>query len=225
MGGTTHGQVMSTFISSDHHFGHRNISRLAGRPFPDTDDGVIEMNEALIEAWNSVVGSDDTVMVLGDFAMGRVDHSLPVLDRLNGTKHLIYGNHDKCSPDYYRTPKPEKVAEWTERYLEAGFSTVSPSGSLMSDDIAAVTPNREGVLLHHYPYSGDTQGNDRHADSRPIDDGAWLVHGHMHEAWRQRGRQINVGVDAWAGRPVALEQIVEMIAAGENDLDPIRWVL
>jgi len=34
---------------------------------------------------------------------------------------------------------------------------------------------------------------------------------------------INVGVDAWAGRPVTEDRLVELIAAGGADLDPIEW--
>lgn len=218
----THVDAMTTFFTSDHHFGHRNISRLARRPFPDTDEGVDEMNEAMIETWNGDVAPGDIVWVLGDFAMGRIDESLPVLDRLNGTKHLISGNHDRCWPGY-KGSSPEKVARWVTRYEEAGFASIATSGVMCQDEIAAVTPNREGVLLDHMPYVGDSHHDDRYIDRRPADRGGWLVHGHVHEAWRQRGRQINVGVDAWAGRPVPLDQIAEMIAAGEQDIDPLGW--
>ena len=49
---------------------------------------------------------------------------------------------------------------------------------------------------------------------RPKDDGGWLLHGHIHEKWRQNGRQINVGVDAWNFAPVSDDTICEMIKAG-----------
>jgi calcineurin-like phosphoesterase family protein len=45
----------------------------------------------------------------------------------------------------------------------------------------------------------------------------------VQQAWRQRGRQINVGVDAWAGRPVPEETLVELIAAGPAERDPRPW--
>ena len=41
----------------------------------------------------------------------------------------------------------------------------------------------------------------RYIEHRPDDDGGWLLHGHVHEKWRQNGRQINVGVDAWNFAP------------------------
>ena len=45
-------------------------------------------------------------------------------------------------------------------------------------------------------------------------DGSWLLHGHIREKWRQSGRQINVGVDAWNFAPVSDETLSEMISAG-----------
>lgn len=48
---------------------------------------------------------------------------------------------------------------------------------------------------------------------RPVDDGeTWLLHGHVHERWRQAERMINVGVDVWEYRPVA-EGTLESVLA------------
>ena len=84
---------MSIFLTSDLHFGHRNIIRLGkGRPF----DNINEHDEALIENWNSVVKPGDSVYVLGDFSIETtIDTIEKPLRRLNGSKHLILGNHDR----------------------------------------------------------------------------------------------------------------------------------
>ena len=58
------------------------------RPF----DSVEEMHEALVERWNKTVNPGDTVYHLGDVAIPR--SGLRVLERLNGKKVLIRGNHD-----------------------------------------------------------------------------------------------------------------------------------
>lgn len=75
------------FVISDTHFGHRNIIGYCNRPFASAD----EMDECLADNWNSVVKEHDIVYHLGDVYMG---HSHNVLDRLNGRKRLILGNHD-----------------------------------------------------------------------------------------------------------------------------------
>ncbi len=53
------------------------------------------MNEALVANWNRVVKPGDIVWVLGDFSLSNdpaiIDN---FLDRLNGNKSLVVGNHD-----------------------------------------------------------------------------------------------------------------------------------
>ena len=55
---------MKTWVISDTHWYHENIIKLCHRPFLSAK----EMNEKLIENWNSVVSRDDTVYHLGDVA-------------------------------------------------------------------------------------------------------------------------------------------------------------
>src|ERR1700678_3730056 len=79
---------MTNFYISDTHFDHAKIITLCNRPFANVD----EMNETMVQRWNSVVTSEDTVHFLGDFAWKR--HSYWA-GQLNG--HIIFykGNHDK----------------------------------------------------------------------------------------------------------------------------------
>ena len=67
---------------------------------------------------------------------------------------------------------------------------------------------------YHFPYSLDPQYDLKFMQHRPHDDGGWLLHGHIHEKWRQHGRQINVGVDAWDFAPVSEDSICETIKSG-----------
>lgn len=80
---------MATFFTSDTHFGDHRTLNLYKRPFAST----AEMDEALVANWNAVVGADDVVWHLGDFARtaGRAAEILP---RLHGIKHLVVGNND-----------------------------------------------------------------------------------------------------------------------------------
>lgn len=87
-----------TFFTADLHLGHEAIIKLLGRPFASVE----EMNRGLIDRWNSVVDKDDTVYVLGDFAYKSKTPARQYLTRLNGTKHLVKGNHD--SLDTIRAP-------------------------------------------------------------------------------------------------------------------------
>jgi calcineurin-like phosphoesterase family protein len=81
---------MTTFFTSDTHFGHAGIIRHQNRPF----NSVMAMDESLISHWNSVVAADDTVYHLGDFCFRASQGADTYLARLQGTIHLITGNHD-----------------------------------------------------------------------------------------------------------------------------------
>lgn len=78
------------FFTSDTHFHHENIMKFCNRPFKSVE----EMDEVLISNWNSVVGKNDIIFHLGDFAFGGSEVWNGVLNRLNGKIHLILGNHD-----------------------------------------------------------------------------------------------------------------------------------
>ena len=54
---------------------------------------IAEMDAALIEGWNAVVGPEDEVWHLGDFARKASDVPA-LLERLAGAKHLVRGNND-----------------------------------------------------------------------------------------------------------------------------------
>jgi calcineurin-like phosphoesterase family protein len=178
---------MSTWFTADLHLGHANIIRYCDRPFASAE----EMDEGLIERWNDVVADADTVWVLGDVALGRIDHSLSLVGRLNGRKVLVAGNHDRCWAGHGR-----RAEGWTERYLAAGFDEVRQGEVRL--EVGGVP-----ALACHFPYRGDSHDEDRYVEYRPVDRGGWLLHGHVHERWRQSSRMINVGVDVWDYRPAS----------------------
>ena len=79
---------MTVWFTSDTHFGHAKIIDYCERPFDDVE----QMNEALIQNWNTAVSASDTIYHLGDFALSGKPSGF--LSRLNGRKILIRGNHD-----------------------------------------------------------------------------------------------------------------------------------
>ena len=82
---------MALFFTADLHFGHKNIIKYENRPFNDVD----EMREAYIKEWNETVTNNDCVYILGDFSFLGKTKTKEILERLNGTKFIIFGNHDK----------------------------------------------------------------------------------------------------------------------------------
>jgi calcineurin-like phosphoesterase family protein len=82
---------MTVFFTSDSHFGDAPRIRIDHRPFPT----IAAHDAALVANWNEVVGPDDEVWHLGDFALRlSAEQVAALLAGLNGTKHLITGNND-----------------------------------------------------------------------------------------------------------------------------------
>lgn len=103
--------MKKTFITSDHHFNHKNIIKFCNRPFNSVD----EMDDKLIEEWNNIVGPNDDVYHLGDFSFGSKSKTLHILKQLNGKKYLICGNHEKS---VLANVECRNQFEWIKDYYE-----------------------------------------------------------------------------------------------------------
>lgn len=112
-----------TFFTSDTHFDHQPIIHLSKRPF----ESVSEMNETLIANWNAVVSPKDTVWHLGDFSMGSDQPASVFVNRLNGSIHLIEGNHDHK----------------TVRDCAGSFASI--------DLMKTISLDNQRIILCHYP--------------------------------------------------------------------------
>jgi calcineurin-like phosphoesterase family protein len=163
------------------------------RPFATVE----EHDEHLIDQWNRIVGPGDQVWHLGDVGMGPEIDILAKVSRLRGEKHLITGNHDPVWPGHRDSYKKQR------RWLET-FASVQPFAR------RRVGKGRS-YLLSHFPYQGDHQDEDRYSEYRLPDTGLWVIHGHVHNEWAERGRQINVGVDARDWRPVNMAELINLM--------------
>ena len=123
------------FFISDLHFYHFNIIKSCSRPFRDE----IEMNEKLIENFNSTVSENDEVYILGDLAYRYPDIQSvnSCIARLSGIKHLVVGNHDielLKDPLFDRSP-----FRWIKNYYEFPLTA------------------KKKIVLFHYPiFTGAT---------------------------------------------------------------------
>lgn len=182
------------FVTSDHHFGHARITELAGRPFGSVD----EMNAAMVDRWNAIVGADDVVLHLGDLALGPIEQSVALTARLNGRRLLVPGNHDRVSP---ATQTKLAIERFRPMYEDAGWSVLP--------EILDGTRHGTRILASHYPYAGDSTGVERHHAHRPANTGIPLLHGHTHdrEGGPHGSHEFHVGVDAFGFAPVQFELI------------------
>jgi calcineurin-like phosphoesterase family protein len=73
---------------ADLHLGHQNMATRRGF------DSVEAHDEHIIQTWNSIVDKRDVTYILGDITMEKKT-PYHLLDRLNGFKHVVLGNHDR----------------------------------------------------------------------------------------------------------------------------------
>ena len=104
---------MAVFFTSDSHFGDAPRLRVDRRPFAS----IGEMDRAIVERWNEVVGPDDEVWHLGDFAFGPpAERIAELLGQLKGQKHLVIGNND--GPATIEQPAWASVQHYAELTIE-----------------------------------------------------------------------------------------------------------
>lgn len=170
------------WVTSDLHFNHINILKYEpeSRPF----DSVEEMNEELITRWNLVVKPTDTVYVLGDLAMGRIEDSRACIERLHGKIILIRGNHDTKAR--------------LEMYKELGIEV---------HDIFYLPYKGRWFIMCHFPIASEE------FIKMVIQDNSEVVnlYGHVHHN-AEKGYvngTYHVGVDTNNLMPVSLQQIWE----------------
>ena len=92
----------------DTHFFHKNIIQYCNRPFSSVE----EMNEIIIQNWNKVVGREDRVFMMGDFALCGKDKIIEIGNRLKGRKTLIKANHDGASLNTYYNAGFEMISKY-----------------------------------------------------------------------------------------------------------------
>lgn len=199
------------FITSDTHFSHARIIELAARPFESVED----MDAELIRRWNETVGPDAVVLHLGDVALGPIADSIPLTGQLHGRRLLVPGNHDRVSP---ATQTKRAVERFAPLYDEAGWHLLP--------EVLVGARAGHNIMASHYPYSGDTQGDDRHVTHRPVDRGLPLLHGHTHD--REAGpigHQFHVGVDAFGFAPIPMTLVDAWLEDLRREEDEIAAIV
>jgi len=166
------------WITSDTHYGHKNICRgVTSWRLPDGSipinktrdfDTIEEMNEAIVDGINSVVGQDDVLIHLGDFSFGGFENIQKFRDRIICKEiHLILGNHDT--------------------HIENNKGDVQELFTSVNHYTRLLYKNKTFVLCH-FPISswdGLSKGNIQ-------------LHGHVHLPTNLRfgkGKKMDVGMD------------------------------
>ena len=115
------------FFTSDLHFDHKNIMKYCPWSRGHLKDKH-EMNQAIIDNWNSVVGVNDYVYCLGDLGFCNASKLKEHLGQLNGSIHVILGNHDN---------------QINESFINEGYID-------SYQDALELVINSQRIILYHY---------------------------------------------------------------------------
>ena len=150
------------WFTSDQHFNHANVMNFCNRPWSD----VKEMNTALTDNWNEVVGEKDVVFVLGDFCWKKDCWEVKKkLSELKGSHiFIVLGNHDN-KDQFKKVDKRVEVISDTAMIFISGIDEDKPSREyefMVSHFPLATWPHfRRGTInLHGHIHSGPRSRSD-----------------------------------------------------------------
>lgn len=180
---------MNIWYLSDTHFNHDRIRTLGNRPFATVE----EMNEFIIQTFNSLIKPRDTVYHLGDFAFGKQEEIKKIRARLNGKVHLIMGNHD------YKNRIDR---------LKHLFTSVS--------DRLQIQVNHQKIILDHYPL---LTWNDKYKGSWHLHAHS---HNNLivtRADFKTFGKILDVGIDGHSYKPWNHDEIIAIMATKSNIIE------
>jgi calcineurin-like phosphoesterase family protein len=190
------------YITSDIHYGHKNICRGVTNwrtpegevPINSTRDfsTIEQMNSAIVDRINSKVGQEDTLILLGDIAFGGFENIGVFLDRLVCKNiYLILGNHDHHIKNNREHIKSRFIS--VQNYIELNI-------------------DGENFVLCHYPL----------ASWHGLNKGVIHLHGHLHLSAQNKwgnGKKLDVGLDGNNLYPYSITEIVHMMDKREVGSD------
>lgn len=173
------------YFCSDWHFCHSQPFIYEPRGFKN----VYEMNEAIIERHNNIVGPYDDVYCLGDCILNDNEYGIKCLKSLKGNIHIIRGNHDTDARIELYKDCYNVVEVCDAKWLKVG---------------------KQNFFLSHYPCL-----TDNHDDDKPLNRRVISLCGHTHtpDKWHDwdKGLIYHVDMDAHGCQPISAEQIIKEI--------------
>lgn len=163
------------YLSSDLHFGHNREFIYGARGFSNVE----EMNEAIVERFNSVIKEDDDLYLLGDLMLGD-NNNIDYVKRLNGRIHIVLGNHDGDTREQLYKTLPNVVE--IEKAIHLRYKKLY----FYLSHFPAITENFDNINwwnLHGH------------------------IHSNQIQAYPQYPATLHVGVDATNCYPISIENL------------------
>jgi calcineurin-like phosphoesterase family protein len=171
------------YLTSDLHLGHFNIIKYCKRPFATCS----EMDNAIIENINEVVGENDVLYCLGDFAI-RKESVSQYRKRINCKNvHLILGNHDHAN------------------YCWSNFTSVNTYQEIRRDG--------KIIIMCHYPFAA---WNKKRYGSFCLHGHCHGTYVPGLPKETSNGLCLDVGVDVHSFSPISLMEVIDIMNEKEE---------
>lgn len=193
------------FFTADLHLYHDNILWMNKRPFENCD----EMWEYFKKDWNSKVGPDDYVFILGDVLWGSNAERLKAMNKaLHGKICIVLGNHDK-----------EKTADGKTGSNFGCFHSCERADFIRCK--SKINGTDQLIYMSHYPaLSWPQKGR-----------GSIMLHGHVHGSMDEFNEQspdlrVDVGVDGKLGymKLLSFDEIYEYMLHKAGDIPLAQYM-
>ena len=168
---------MKIFVTSNQQFGRPNAIEMTKRPFSSVE----EMNETLLNNWNSTVSPEDRVYVLGNFAWDP-ETAEDIINSLNGDIIVIGGEFDTALEelDAMNNLLPNVT------YHDSAIEYFMDAGATMSYWPLLDWPGKRKGIISVIGHAGENYGSDHNNGI------------------------INCSCDRWDFKPVELSKIVQL---------------
>jgi len=216
---------LETFIISDTHFGHETIATFEPvRLSAAAAAGYRDQERFLIDRWNAAVKPGERVLHLGDFCMKSPPQNY--LAKLNGTKWLLPGNHDKGNAAFHRSRGWSDVIDGVQlqlddpearQRLEQGIANTIPANRLSLGLVNCLIAEIGGrrILFSHFPVFDDNPHDAKFEPVRLVLEELFLLsgcsvnlHGHLHSKSAKEAFCINAGVEKTDFQPRRLKELL-----------------
>ena len=150
---------MTTYLTSDLHFDHRNICKFTDRQLIVDQE---HHTEWLIDVWNTTVKNSDRIFHLGDFSFAtKYDEIASVVKKLQGQKFFIKGNHDR-SKVLEQLKSDNLIQNW---YHYEEIKLAGTTACLFHFPIASWHKQNYGsIMLHGHSHGAFTEGKGKILD-------------------------------------------------------------
>jgi calcineurin-like phosphoesterase family protein len=188
------------FFTSDTHYKHSSICR-ATTTWVDADDktrdfkSLEDMNDAIVNNINEVVGEDDVLFHLGDWSFGGFGNIEEFRSRIICKNiHLVLGNHDHHIER--NKDNIQRLFTTVNHYINLDLRRPSIKGKGQMD--------KYRFILCHFPIASWDGMNNR----------VMHLFGHVHLPPHHRlmdGRALDVGCEGNDLKPISLDEVVSLL--------------